>query len=245
TPHSFPDASDQGALVHEILQQVYLCAGSSSLLNQITQDQVRTICTTCIEQNFQRFPAAFRDAQVNVVYQPVWNWIEFDRARTFDVDALEQTYTITLQGVEFALRLDRVDRVNDSPLVIDYKTGRHAGELSALSTLSALEERGASVQNPQLAAYVIASNARGAMFARLGARPRVTGIASSELSLTDRGVDQVAADSWSEQVGVWHAQLNDLVGEFVSGYASVKPRSASLCKHCHLSSFCRIERSGG
>ena len=52
-------------------------------------------------------------------------WLEFEAERIpFSVAETEAKRPVSLAGITFNLRIDRVDRLNDgSHLVIDYKTG--------------------------------------------------------------------------------------------------------------------------
>ena len=44
-----------------------------------------------------------------------------------------------------------------------------------------------------------------------------------------------------ERLDNWNSILGNLASEFIKGHAVVDPRESSVCRYCHLDSFCRIK----
>jgi RecB family exonuclease len=78
-------------------------------------------------------------------------FIQLDGQReAMHVDALESRMSLTLAGVSFDLRADRIDRAEQGLLIIDYKTG--------FRDTRAAVRKGTFDQVAQLAAYALASD---------------------------------------------------------------------------------------
>ena len=148
-----------------------------------------------------------------------------------------------LAGIELRLRVDRVDRIGDELVVIDYKTGRAAGSAW----------RGARMDAPQLPLYAVLhpDHPTGIAFAGVGAAgakyvgvgrdgSAIDGIEPAEkFKLTE---DRQKGFPWAEITSHWRAWLERLAGDFAAGRAEVDPKLAALtCRHCHLAALCRVE----
>ena len=170
--------------------------------------------------------------------------LDLDLARPpFEVAETERTHTLAIGGIELRLRVDRVDRIGDELIVIDYKTGR--AEASAW--------RGARMDAPQLPLYAVLhpDHPTGVAFAGVGASSAkyvgvgrdgsaIDGVGPAEkFKLTE---DRQKGFTWVEITDHWRAWLERLAGEFAAGRAEVDPKLAALtCRHCHLAALCRVE----
>ncbi|MEJ2088756.1 MAG: PD-(D/E)XK nuclease family protein, partial [Gammaproteobacteria bacterium] len=128
------------------------------------------------------------------------------------------------------LRVDRIDRLGEALIVIDYKTGRIGNRLD--------RER---LVEPQLPLYALTNDRiRGVLYAEIDeVRPRLQGI--SELPIASATVKPPAGGSWSAQINSWRKKLDVLIEEIGAGYAAVAPFDASACQNCHLGGFCRVD----
>jgi len=170
--------------------------------------------------------------------------MELDLARPpFTVIETERTLGVTIAGLDLSLRVDRVDRIGDGLVVIDYKTGK----------ASSSAWRGARMDAPQLPLYAVLhpDQPTGIAFAGIGAaRARYVGVASDGAAIA--GVEPAAkfrltedkenGFEWGEITAHWRAWLERLAGEFAAGRAEVNPKlAAETCRHCHLAALCRVE----
>lgn len=168
--------------------------------------------------------------------------LDQDLARApFVIEALERRSTREVEGVEFALRIDRIDRLPDGTLLlIDYKTGE----------IRLSDWHGDRPREPQLPFYAVAvkpGTIGGIAFGclRVG-EEGYSGYAAVDVPGT--GIHAVAnlkkppeeAISWQDLVSKWEYRLRVLIREFASGEARVDPRSvAQDCRYCDLSPLCR------
>jgi hypothetical protein len=144
-------------------------------------------------------------------------------------------------GLRLHLRMDRVDRVGDALVLIDYKTGK----------ASPGGWRGSRPDQPQLPLYA----------ARHG--EPVAAIAFARLSTADPGYDGVGADSdllpglrdagklkltdqgdkgfsWQQMLAYWDGVVQRLAEQHAAGHAEVDPKQPQVCRGCHLPMLCRV-----
>ena len=187
-----------------------------------------------------RFLAIERDWQ----RRAIGNLLDLELTRPpFSVIETERARSLAIGGLELKLRVDRVDRVGEDCIVIDYKTGK--AENSAW--------RGARMDAPQLPLYAVLHPDRpsGLAFASVSAaRAKFVGVSrdgeaiagllpASKYPLTE---DREKGFEWPELIAHWHAWLARLAEDFAAGKAEVDPKlAADTCRRCHLGALCRVE----
>ena len=175
--------------------------------------------------------------------QAILRLLEIERERPdFAVVEAERRLNCQLGGLELRLCVDRVDRIGDSLLVIDYKTGR--------ATLA--QWRGARLEAPQLPLYAVVHPDRPAGIALAvlsGRRTRFSGVAreeglldgvcaAGEFELTEDGAKGF---DWPQITQHWWAWLDRLARDHAAGHAEVDPlQGATTCRGCHLGPLCRV-----
>jgi len=176
--------------------------------------------------------------------QAIARLLEFDGVRPpFSVVETERALDLAIGGLELTLRIDRVDRVGDELVVIDYKTGK----------TQAAAWRGARMDAPQLPLYAVLHPDRptGVAFAAAGgARAKYVGVsrdggaiagvvAAERFALTE---DREKGFSWPAIAAHWRAWLERLAADFAAGKSDVDPKLGSeTCRLCHLGALCRVE----
>jgi hypothetical protein len=163
-------------------------------------------------------------------------WLEAERLRQpFEVEQLEQgRQTARHAGLEFSVRIDRVDRLEDGArILIDYKTG-----------MAGADWRGERPDNPQLPIYALLHpealvavaygrvNAADCGFVAEAERRGLFKPRSPKSSL--EGMSSLAA-----LIEVWSGRIETLAADFAAGRAAVAP-TLKACRTCHLHGLCRV-----
>lgn len=172
--------------------------------------------------------------------------LQLDLSRPdFAVVETERPLELAIGGVGLRLRVDRLDRVGDDCVVIDYKTGRQG----------AAAWRGARMDAPQLPLYAVhhPEQPTGIAFALAGPASAkyvavgrdaaaIGGMKPAEkFELTE---DRRRGFDWEAITAQWRASLEQLAAQFAAGRAEVDPKlGGTTCRHCHLSGLCRVESS--
>jgi RecB family exonuclease len=162
-------------------------------------------------------------------------WLDTERQREpFEVEQLEYGQTARHAGLEFAVRIDRVDRLADGArILIDYKTGK-----------AATDWRGERPDNPQLPLYALLQptalvavayahvNAADCSFVAEAERPAIFKPRGRETTLEGMGSLAALVEAWSQRI-------EKLAADFAAGRAAVAP-TAQACKTCRLQGLCRV-----
>jgi ATP-dependent helicase/nuclease subunit B len=151
--------------------------------------------------------------------------------------AVEQTAGLTLGGLQFDLRIDRINAIGrHGKVVIDYKTG----DTNPQSML------GPRPREPQLAMYALALDGTQAVLCAQVVENacRIMGWKSPAPDLADasplRTPPVDVAAHWQGLLDVWRVDLTRLADEYRRGFAAVAPRDVDACRECDLQPVCRI-----
>ena len=227
----FPQAFERGIAVHDVLAKLLSKCRTQEDVIKITEAQIIEVATEVVNRLFQSAPEIFRSRETDRISKIAGKWIDLEARRNpFQIIGLEKPFTIRLAGIEFSIRADRIDKLAEGLILIDYKTGR----------VNLSRAKSDNLKEPQLATYALAVDGlKGAFYAQLNDEDdvKVSGI-SAELELGDKIGKSVPCDWENEQVS-WAEQLNQAAQDFVEGKAEVSP-TTGYCTHCHLASLCRV-----
>ncbi len=253
-PHAGLNAMERGALVHDVLAQVWHQLKTKEALDALSDESLQAMLTKAADsaiQTMKRYrPSAlvgrFAAVEQRRLVVLVREWLAVEKTREhFSVIATEDKRSIQVGGLHFSTRLDRVDELEDGQhIVIDYKTSKQS-----ISTML-----GDRPDEPQLPFYLVMAeeHAVGVAFAslkrgQLGFSGIVKdgGLLPGVKSFADTfGCKQFV--SWDELIATWRYYLEDLATGFASGDARVDPKKYPVtCSQCDMQPFCRIhERIG-
>ena len=226
------NALDRGTILHDILFRLWTQWGTSlELHRQSDKDvdfRIGQVTTEVLEEWSVHHSilrgARYRTIEKTRLIKLLWEWIELEKQRpNFSIEALETKQKVTFGDLEVSLRLDRVDRVDDKLLIIDYKSG----------AINPSHWYGDRPKDPQLPLYVSASQApvHGCAFAQIiGGKIRFMGISDSQMIEGEKtGID------WDQAVTQWHDSISLLADEFTAGVSQMEIIHASgVLYHTHL-----------
>jgi ATP-dependent helicase/nuclease subunit B len=242
-------ASERGELVHGALARLWLDLRSHRALQALSRDELRAKIQGAVEAEAAAALRAARgfmrqllEIEIEWLLVRVAELLEIDAARPpFEVESVEKELSIVIGGLTLALRVDRIDRLEDGSLaVIDYKTGADAEAESWFGERPRL---------PQLPLYVEAVGAE-----------RVSAVAFGRVRTGDTAYSGVARDAaafpglaahgsrgwplehstWDELLDAWRRRLAGLAREHSSGDARLAPDPVRACRYCRLGMLCRI-----
>ena len=248
--------ADRGTILHRVLEGLWShntapgvpLRSRDDLVNVKTDGRLSTILSYHIEQVFNQYARgapsdwskAYLQSEQERLHLLLSQWLNYEIDRPpFTVVEHEKRLPATINGLELNLRVDRIDRVADGHLIVDYKTGQ----------VSTSMWDGDRPEEPQLPLYAVhgeISDLKGVMFAQVRAELlRFSGHVENEATfVTNAKAHQTALVETrldEELLGEWSDALSNLADGFLAGEAWVSPKSyPKTCKYCALPSLCRV-----
>lgn len=250
-PQAGFDRRERGIVLHRALQDLWGRLGSQQALAALDEAARSALVAAAVEAAIAGSAPAGTGLPT-IELEREWQrralgrLLELDLARPpFTVVEAERARPHAIAGLALSLRADRLDRIGDELVVIDYKTGK----------MRRSAWRGARMDAPQLPLYAVLHPDRptGIAFAGVGAAAaRYVGV-GREAGMID-GMEPAATFrltedrqhgfSWAEITAHWRAWLERLAGDFAAGCVEVDPKlAADTCRYCHLAALCRVESS--
>jgi hypothetical protein len=117
------DNSKRGKLVHELMKHLWGQLKDSSSLEGDLDSAIGLAAAAAVKD--MKLEGRMAELEQHRLARVAREWLEVEKARPpFSVAAMEVKRPLSLGGLEFALRLDRVDALADGGVVVvDYKTG--------------------------------------------------------------------------------------------------------------------------
>ncbi len=227
----FPDALARGNLLHDTLFDLVRRNSTQELLATLSTSAVKQACQRTLAKYPRLLPELFIQHEIERLSTLILKWLAVEaRRQPFEAVYLEETFTLTLDSFAFAIRVDRVDRIDGGLVVIDYKTGLVS--LAGMTT--------SPINDPQLPAYsLIDPEIVGVYFAELRDSARLLGVAD-EVGKIDGAQFPRSTDTWATHKSRWQQDLAALAASYAAGSAVVEPLTGA-CRYCHLADLCRIE----
>lgn len=143
--------SNQGTLIHLVLEYFWQEVGTQPALLSLTHQQRMECLQKHINQAFEEVQNGLTEGLERVEKSRILTlcleWLTLEENRSsFAVLETEQAHCIELAGIEFKIKIDRIDQVGSDALIIDYKSGK-ASISNLLKT---------PLKAPQLAMYLYA-----------------------------------------------------------------------------------------
>lgn len=145
--------TNQGTLIHEILEHFWLEFKNQSKLFTLRDNELQEALKKHISERFESLSNASDEHYLNLeqarIFELLCQWMALEKQRpAFSVFDTEQEKQIVLAGIEFTVVVDRIDLVEGQKVILDYKTGK-ATVNNLLST---------PIKAPQLAVYLFTND---------------------------------------------------------------------------------------
>jgi probable DNA repair protein len=241
------NARERGEMLHDALERIWReleslaglqAQGAAALESLLERSVAAAIATQCV----RRDPGPrWQRRELPRLCGLLTKWLATEALREpFAVERLEQDAQIARHGgLEFNVRIDRIDRLADGGRVLlDYKTG-----------MAVPDWRGERPENPQLPIYALARpeglvavayaqvNASECGFVAETGRAGVFKAGGRPTHLEGRMNFAALLETWAERI-------EKIAGEFRDGDARVAP-TLRACASCHLQPLCRVPSALG
>lgn len=250
-PNEPMQATERGQVVELALELVWHKLGNSAALAGAELDGLVKECVAeamrqKLAPRHDVWSERYRQIEAERNERVMLEWLRLEATRpAFTVLEHQRQVRITLAGLELRGKVDRVDRVGEEQVVIDYKTGRET-EPKRWET--------PRPQLPQLPLYALALSEEGRDVAGIAFAVVRPGEAEFKSYLRDGkllggrnpGGKVFEGLGFDEYMPRWKAEMERLATQFVTGDAAVDPKvppgkKGSPCERCHLGGLCRVE----
>jgi ATP-dependent helicase/nuclease subunit B len=233
---------ERGELLHHALEHIWSDLHSSVRLAALAPDDRAAVIRAGVNfaltrQCVARDPGVrWQQREVPRLSALIDKWLTIEGWREpFEVERLEQqSETAHHGGLEFAVRIDRIDRLADGArVIIDYKTG-----------VATPDWRGDRPDNPQLPIYALLHPEAlvAVAYGKVNAA-KCDFVAESER----RGIFKAnrppakleGMPDFAALVALWGRRIEKIAAEFAAGWAAVAP-TLNACASCQLQTLCRV-----
>jgi probable DNA repair protein len=233
---------ERGDLVHHALEHVWSQLRDSKALASIAptarhellvEASRRAVETVCRRRDPGR---RWRERELLRLPTLLGRWLDVEAQRApFRVEEIEHPQeTARFAGLDFHVRIDRVDSLADGARVlIDYKSGSATPDW-----------RGERPSNPQLPIYALLRPAAliAVAYGRVNAS-QLEFVAESERRDVFRPGKKASKlegqPSFASLIEVWRGRIERLAENFAAGQAEVAP-TLTACATCDLQGLCRV-----
>jgi probable DNA repair protein len=225
------DASKRGKLVHELMRNLWSALKDSSALQKDLSAQIEDAATAAVKE--LQIEGRFADLERTRLVRLAREWLEVEKTRPpFSILHLEEKRSLEFAGLEFAARIDRMDKLSTGGhALIDYKTSRN---------LTPKQWEPPRPDDPQLALYAV--SAKEDVTAVVFAKVRPGEMRMMGYSRDDKALPRVQkAKAWQPLLREWKNEAESLGSAFARGEASVDPKKDLMtCRYCGLETLCRV-----
>ncbi len=234
-PHIGINRLEQGYIIHNTLQYIYQKITSKKQLLALNTKELDSLILNTIKAALRHYPSSsFKKIEKLRLFRLIHSFIAVDKLREdFYILKTEQSITINIANLEFKIRLDRLDQMNNGDKIIfDYKT----------NSTSIYNWCDTDINKPQLPIYAITNNVQGAAFIELTSRKiNFKGLSENSDSLPKQSKYKGKCQSWNKQIKIWQHTLNTASFDFQNGIAAVLPNK-NACDYCKFYLFCRVKK---
>jgi len=232
---------ERGELLHDALQRIWFDLKSSAGLTEraapdltrlIDESARRAIDALCERRDPGR---RWREREHERLNGLLRRWLELEAARApFTVERLEEGSEIAHHaGLDFAVRVDRIDRLDDGGrILIDYKSGAATADW-----------RGDRPDNPQLPLYALLHRESlvAVAYGRINAAECAFVVESGRGDIFPgrQATRLEGLPSFADLIELWSRRIECLAGDFARGHAAVAP-TPQACRSCRLQGLCRV-----
>jgi ATP-dependent helicase/nuclease subunit B len=234
------DNKERGKITHRVMELIWQKLGSQKKLfnlspddlNQIINQAIMTALSSVKQLNLDSFPHLIQEIEQTRLQRLILNCLEWEKQRpSFAIAAIEQSYSINLAGLEIALRVDRIDQVDNKKWVIDYKSSLPANK-------PWYEDR---PKEPQLLLYALLDEQINTLLLMQVKTGTVLCSGLSEEKQDIKGISGLKKEeTWVNSRDTWQIQLTTLAQEILTGHCPPQPAHITLCEQCDFQNLCRF-----
>ncbi|KGP62302.1 endonuclease [Legionella norrlandica] len=233
------DEKEKGQLIHKVLELLWQTLGNQGQLLKLNSAELEQCIDQAIQNSLkplkQTHPQIFSDFIAMVeqtrLKRIILSYLEWEKQRPpFSIAALEENHSIHLAGLDFKVRVDRLDQVGSQKWIIDYKS-------TLPNSKPWNEER---PMEPQLLLYALLDEQINTLLLIQLKTGKIKVSGFSDEKLESKEINTLKeSESWEEYRQTWLEQLSHLAEEIKNGHCLPLPQNLTICQQCDFLNLCR------
>lgn len=228
-----------GNIVHNSLESLYKNIRSQSELEHISPNSIEAIIAQAWKKHSHPIHPNIRKILETSCSALLQQWVETDRSRPyFQIMSLEKTFHLQLGEHIVKIRMDRIDTINNKPILIDYKTGQ--ASITDVFT--------PDFTSPQMALYALTqSSSPEIAYAKLtmkGCSWQSVDLGCHDSLLKGQQAKANTTLKYDELVNQWREKATSLLNQYQDGQYPASPSKAQHCAKCEFTALCRYNDNG-
>lgn len=237
----------RGTMVHKVLEIFWSEVKTHENLLKICKanflDEKITIIIDEVIGKYKKEYPRHKEIHINLeklrLLEIIKKWFEFEMKRglPFKIIELEKVHVVKINGIQFNIKLDRIDLIDNQKIIIDYKTG----EIVTLSDLYKKNEL-KDIQLPLYACFTD-NNINGVAYAQVKYdKQLITGVSEQKFSRSLQFNDKYNStiDSWDKLKKMWAEIIIFAAKSYHSGDATIKFKKEENLKYCMVKPILRL-----
>jgi len=238
----------RGNLIHKALELFWGSMKNSDILFNTPLDpdlalKIDNVIDTVIADHKKKYPMMPKvliETERKQLKVALTNWLDLEKNRdhNFEVISREEKHQISINRVQFNIKIDRIDLINSNKkIIIDYKTGE-TESINSLYNMDSLK----SLQLPIYACFNSHKDIDGVVYGKINRKKcTISGISNEQLAPSVKFNNKKNPDirKWDDLLKLWYKKINSIATDYLEGKAEVIFDEDDL-KYCKVKSILRI-----
>ncbi len=238
----------RGNLIHKALELFWKSMKNSDKLFNTLLDpdlalKIDNVIGTVIADHKKKYPMMPKvliETERKQLKVALTNWLDLEKNRdhNFEVISTEEKHQISINRVQFNIKIDRIDLINSNKkIIIDYKTGE-TESINSLYNVDNLK----SLQLPIYACFSSQKDIDGVVYGKINRKKcTISGISNEQLAPSVKFNNKKNPDirKWEDLLKLWYKKINSIATDYLEGKAEVIFDEDDL-KYCKVKSILRI-----
>lgn len=231
----------QGTIVHKALEEIFNAIHNSDELHSTSKESIKklvensaSLAINSISKMANNISEEFKKIEKERIIKLIHKYLELEKERgNFAIIATEISKQVSIKGLQFNIKLDRVDKIADDKIIIDYKTGN----LVSIKDATQIQMQVYAITDDDIDGVALARvNAQECYFS--GIAKNMNYLPNNQKPLKNKETNDDM--SWQEAREYWQDKIYKASEDFQKGKATVSPEKKA-CDNCDYKLLCRID----
>jgi ATP-dependent helicase/nuclease subunit B len=241
---------ERSKLIHAALEAFWRDHPDQAELTRWGMERLQLAVVTAVDEALEKSkvqaewfePGYFEKETAYVQERTLQTVLQDLNRKPFVVEGVEMEARVNVGGLSFLMRADRIDRIGDSLVLVDYKRSKKIVKEIARPRIT----------EPQLPLLATAmDDVKGLFWIVTESEQKREGVCDENLDIYGLTTPMKlktpdVCDDFDALKSTWRGWLETLAAQYESGDCRIDPVDGNqTCRNCHVKSVCRIAEVGG